>query len=162
MPVLPMSVLVKADAYSDSGVAAHAWTLLRDNLRADFQRPDQWSTVLLTIFFLFLTTSARKKLHRAVYAGVSLLGVSQLTVGRFGWFHRYEDYAVIFFGARCPFRGHRVIPSTHSRRNGHYTLLVGVLHPRDSNDACVFSCDSFSSNTKCTASSPSTTPGTTR
>jgi len=96
MPALPMSVLVKGNAFASGGPGAKIFSLLETSLRADLTSPEHYATIVLFIFFVSLTIKSRTKLHRFAYGGAASLGLLQLTIGRFGWFYRYEVYAVIF------------------------------------------------------------------
>jgi hypothetical protein len=96
LPLLPLSVLVKGNAFAHSSAVAKVVFLVISSLREDLTRPEHYSTLALSLYLLILTFRSRVWLHRWVYGGATLLGFLQLTIGRFGWFHRYEVYALIF------------------------------------------------------------------
>lgn len=102
LPGLPLSVLVKGSAY-----AAHISTLhkmvrqLRNGLQQSFTFPERYSIVLLTLIFAALAWQTRERTRRYVYLGAAALGGLQLAVGAFGWFYRYQVYALIFLLMVC-------------------------------------------------------------
>jgi hypothetical protein len=96
MPLLPMSVLLKGEALIAGSPTQKLLRLLRLSLKDDFLRPDHYSTVLLFVIFVVLAIRAKTGSRRWAFAGAAILGLLQLTIGRFGWFHRYEVYALIF------------------------------------------------------------------
>jgi hypothetical protein len=96
MPALPMSVLAKGHDFAQAGSAGGMLSAVRMNLVQDVTHVDHFSTVVLFVIFVWLTARAKTTLQRWCYGGVAALGLLQLTIGRFGWFHRYEVYALIF------------------------------------------------------------------
>ncbi len=97
LPALPMSVLVKGDAFANASFAARFFHVIQSNLKEDLTHIVVRSpTFLLLFFFAWQTFAARTRLHRFVFAGALAVAVLESTIGRFGWFHRYEVYALIF------------------------------------------------------------------
>jgi hypothetical protein len=101
LPLLPMSVLVKGNAYAKSGFAMSAFKQLRMNVYLDLTNPEHYALVILTLTFLGLTWRERDRVRRFIFGGAALLGVLHLLIGRFGWFGRYEVYALIFLTLLC-------------------------------------------------------------
>lgn len=101
LPLLPMSVLVKGNAYANSGFAMSAYRQLRSNILWDLTKPDHYPLIVLTFTFLGLAWSECDRVRRFVFGGAALLGTLHLLIGRFGWFGRYEVYAVIFLTLLC-------------------------------------------------------------
>jgi hypothetical protein len=96
MPALPMSVLAKGHDFANAGAADKLVFLLKSSPRQDLIHPDHYSTVVLFFIFLVLMARASTPLRRWAFFGATALAFLQLTLGRFGWFHRYEVYALIF------------------------------------------------------------------
>lgn len=97
LPLLPLSVLVKGKValahtnFAFSAIrtpAAGIYNALTDTRR--------WPMLVL---FLILAASAwreRERTRRFALAAAALAAGLQLLIGRFGWLHRYEVYAVVF------------------------------------------------------------------
>ena len=124
LPLLPVSVLVKGKA-----AAAHTsapFTVFRLMASGTFHAltdPARWPLVLLA---LILTTAARhEKVHirRHALAGAALATWLHLLFGRFGWFHRYEIYALIFAALITL----RLIAEDPPQRMGWYALGLLTL-----------------------------------
>jgi hypothetical protein len=98
LPMLPSSVLVKASAYSGGGqgvVSAIVLSLYHGQIAKLMQWP--WDEQLaLTAVLVWLALRERQPLRRWVLRGALTVAVLQLAVGRVGWFHRYEIYALAF------------------------------------------------------------------
>jgi hypothetical protein len=96
---LPNSVLVKANVYNAPGGSnsVHLLTNVGFNLKMAGRN---WSYLVLLAAALFVTFKARG-LRAMILWGVTAALVLQLLIGRFGWFHRYEVYAVIFGTCVC-------------------------------------------------------------
>jgi hypothetical protein len=101
LPALPMSVLVKGSAFAKESLPAKLLHLFEDSLKQDFVHPVRFPILLLFLAFVVLTFNASTMLRRYVFAGAATLGLLQLTLGQFGWFHRYEVYALIFLLMVC-------------------------------------------------------------
>jgi hypothetical protein len=96
LPMLPMSVLVKGHAYAGGALAARLLQQLRAILLEAVSNLEYFAVLALFVFFVTQARSASTRPQRFVYLGAALLGGLQLLIGRFGWFYRYEAYAVIF------------------------------------------------------------------
>lgn len=97
LPLLPLSVLVKgkvAAAHTNFAfAAAHTLAAGVYNALTETQR---WPILVL---FLMLTAAAwrdRERTRRFALAAAALAAGLQLLIGRFGWLHRYEVYALVF------------------------------------------------------------------
>jgi hypothetical protein len=101
MPILPMSVLAKGHDFANTGAAGRIAYMLLFNPKQDIIHPDHWSTVALFLCLLALTIRSKTARDRWAFGGAAALGLLQLTIGRFGWFHRYEVYALIFMLLIC-------------------------------------------------------------
>jgi hypothetical protein len=99
LAALPSSVLVKGSVYGAQApgalAAVIAWTLRR--IQGD-TLIDIAPQLALTLLLLALVAKERVPLRRRVLGGVALVEVLHVAVGRYGWFHRYESYALIFGG----------------------------------------------------------------
>lgn len=102
LPILPSSVLIKSNiavALQDARVLG-VWFGLVGNLLASFQH--RWGIVFaIAICASLFTVQERKVRWRSrrspsfLIVGVMALGLgAHLVAGRYGWFHRYEVYAV--------------------------------------------------------------------
>ncbi|WP_263382329.1 hypothetical protein [Granulicella arctica] len=101
LPLLPMSLMVKGSLYGTVGLGSRTLRMLQDNLRWSLVDPERVPVVLLSLTFLGLAWKAPTRLRRYIFGGVAALGVLQLTLGHFGWFYRYEVYALIFLTLLC-------------------------------------------------------------
>ena len=103
---LPNSVLVKANVYNVPGsTSLHLVTNIAFNLKMSLRN---WPYLILLAAAIFVAVKARGQRAVILWGAVTAL-VLQLLIGRFGWFHRYEVYAVIFgtcvvFGALTDLR----------------------------------------------------------
>lgn len=95
LPLLPLSVLVKGDAYNGSA-AGRALKLFAENIYEATRDPERFAIVVLTLIFVFLAVRTHIHIRRYAYAAIALVGALQLLIGRFGWFGRYEVYAIVF------------------------------------------------------------------
>ena len=91
---LPNSVLVKANVNNAPGgsTSLHLLTNVGFNLKS---APNNWPYLVLLAAALFASMRTRGP-RATILWGVTAALVLQLLIGRFGWFHRYEVYAVIF------------------------------------------------------------------
>jgi hypothetical protein len=97
LPMLPMSVLVKGRAYHNGGNALEtAVQLVSRNLHAIANNPIYWPILLVGAVLAYSCYREQDRVRRYVLAAGVLVAVLQVAVGRFGWFNRYEVYAVIF------------------------------------------------------------------
>jgi hypothetical protein len=101
LPLLPMSVLVKGSAYAHSSLALKVINQFRDSIHKDLIEPERYPIFVLFFLFTGLTWHAETQVRRWVFGGAAALGGLQLLIGRFGWFYRYEVYAVIFLTLIC-------------------------------------------------------------
>ena len=95
LPALPLSVLLKADAYVKAGPVAHGLELMRHGIKRSLDA-ERIPTTVLCLVIVWLTLRARTRESRTILAGAAMLAVLQVAIGRFNWFHRYEVYALIF------------------------------------------------------------------
>jgi hypothetical protein len=96
LPLLPVSVLVKADAYQGGSALGKPIHLAIENtVQALFDAP-RIPFVVLFLLFAALSWQATTRQRRLLLAAPAILAAGHLLVGRFGWFHRYEIYALIF------------------------------------------------------------------
>jgi hypothetical protein len=92
LPFLPMSILTKGGAYQ----AHPAMDLFRQSYLAVAHDSSRWRVLAIGVILAFALVSVRDRVRRAVLgAGVLVAGL-HLAVGQFGWFHRYEVYALLF------------------------------------------------------------------
>lgn len=101
LPFLPMSVMVKGNAYTHAGPLLKAFKLIRSSVYQDFTVPERFPVVVLFLLFVGLAWEAKTRVRRFVFTGAAILGALQLTIGRFEWFYRYEVYALIFLMLIC-------------------------------------------------------------
>jgi hypothetical protein len=96
LPMLPTSVLVKGRATGSSLFTS----LLKGiaNLPSNIRHLDRGTMALLLLILLVFFARERSRPRRFVIAGAMFVAASQILIGRFGWFHRYEVYALIFLG----------------------------------------------------------------
>ncbi len=96
LPSLPMSVLVKGNAYISGGPLYKMFRQLRSGAYQSLVDPERFTIVMLFLIFVGLAWTATTRPRRFIFAGAALLGGLQIVIGRFGWFYRYEVYALIF------------------------------------------------------------------
>ncbi len=96
LPLLPMSVLVKGGAYAGNSLPYRFFDLVHTSLQQSYRTIVRYPILVLTLTFIAFAWRARTVERRFIFSGAAALGALQLTIGRFGWFHRYEIYAVIF------------------------------------------------------------------
>jgi hypothetical protein len=101
LPALPMSVLVKGNAYAQASLPLKLINQLKVSIHADLIDPERYPVGILFLLFVGLAWRAETRARRYVYSAAALLGLLQLVVGRFGWFYRYEVYALIFLTLIC-------------------------------------------------------------
>ena len=97
LPMLPTSVLVKGGA-SDPHVS-RVVTFIRIFKVAVSQAimaSERWPMVILLAVFFCLAWKEADRVRRYSFFGVAAVVGLQLLIGRFGWFHRYEIYALAF------------------------------------------------------------------
>jgi hypothetical protein len=96
LPWLPLSVLVKGDFVEHKTLLGRAVSMLGLNLRNTFLEPERLPIAVITLAFIQLAWSSKEWSRRAVFTGAALLGSAQMLIGKFGWNHRYEVYALAF------------------------------------------------------------------
>jgi hypothetical protein len=101
LPLLPMSVLVKGNAFAHSSLAVKIFSRLSSNIHDDLINPERYPLGVLFLLFAGLAWQAETRVRRFVFGGAAALGGLQLLIGRFGWFYRYEVYALIFLTLIC-------------------------------------------------------------
>lgn len=101
LPILPMSVMVKGSVYRRASIAVTAFRTLRRDVFDDLVDPLHLPLDVLFLIFVAMTLQSRSRARRFAFGGTALLGAAQLLVGRWGWFGRYEVYAVIFLTMIC-------------------------------------------------------------
>ena len=96
LPLLPLSVLVKGDAYQSGSLPMKLLHLVTSSVISALTEPERYPMVIFFLVFAGLTWTASTVMRRYVFGAAFALAGVQLLIGRFGWFHRYEIYAVIF------------------------------------------------------------------
>jgi hypothetical protein len=97
LPMLPTSVLVKgAVSVHHAGLFGRVYELLRASYHATLDDPTRWPVLALGIILAFFCFKERDRTRRAILFAAVVVAVLQLTIGAFGWFNRYEIYALIF------------------------------------------------------------------
>ena len=126
LPFLPMSVLIKGNAYVEGGPLYKVFKQVRSDIFQGLVDPERFSMVVLFLIFVGLTWKAETRLHRFTFLGATFLGAAQILIGRFGWFFRYEVYAVIFLLLICV----RVLSDRPKFMFGYFALgLVACASP---------------------------------
>jgi hypothetical protein len=97
LPMLPTSVLVKGSiGLENAGPLGKTYELLRANYHAALDESARWPVLALGVILGCFLIKERNPGRRAVlFAGV-MVAALQMAIGRFGWFNRYEVYALIF------------------------------------------------------------------
>jgi hypothetical protein len=96
LPALPTSVLVKGGVQSTSaGALSHVFLTFGDTLKSILV-PDHSILIVLFLTLVGLAWSEPERVRKFALAGAVLAAGLHLAVGRFGWFHRYEVYVVLF------------------------------------------------------------------
>ena len=101
LPLLPMSVLVKGNAFAHVSTATKIFLLVRGNIFRILTMTQRMPIAILCLTFAALAWSAPTRLRRYIFGAAATLGALQLGIGRFGWFPRYEVYALIFLVLLC-------------------------------------------------------------
>jgi hypothetical protein len=96
LPPLPLSVLVKGNAFTSQSAVLKATLLVKEHLYQDIIHPAQYSTIAFTLAAAVLASQARTRPSKCALWATALVGALQLTIGNFGWLHRYEVYALTF------------------------------------------------------------------
>ncbi len=101
LPALPLSVLVKGSAFTSGSLPVKILTLLKGSIHQGLTTPERYPILVLFLIFAYLAYRADTRIRRYVYTGTAALGLLQLLIGRFGWFFRYELYALVFLTLLC-------------------------------------------------------------
>ena len=96
LPPLPNSVLAKSDVYAGAeGLLGPAIALVSNAVLELLRHPRRWPYLALLVLLAALTLRAPPVQRWPLAGAVAALGLHAL-VGRFGWFFRYEIYALLF------------------------------------------------------------------
>ena len=96
LPPLPNSVLAKSDVYAGAdGMLGPVFALVSNALLELLRHPRRWPYLALLVLLAALTLRAPPVQRWPLAGAVAALGLHAL-VGRFGWFFRYEIYALLF------------------------------------------------------------------
>lgn len=96
LPMLPTSVLVKGEA-TDPRISPVAMAILTiKGAINQAARSERLPMVFLLAVFWRLAWKESDRVRRYAFAGVAAVAGLQLLTGNFGWFHRYEIYALAF------------------------------------------------------------------
>ena len=96
LPPLPNSVLAKSDVYAGAeGVFGPAFALVSNAVLELLRHPRRWPYLALLLLLAALALRAPPVQRWPLAGAVAALGLHAL-VGRFGWFYRYEIYALLF------------------------------------------------------------------
>lgn len=96
LPPLPNSVLAKSDVYAGAqGVLAPVFALVSNAVLELLRHPRRWPYLALLVLLAALALRAPPVQRWPLVGAVAALGLHAL-VGRFGWFFRYEIYALLF------------------------------------------------------------------
>lgn len=96
MPALPMSVLSKGGVYNGGTAMYRMYLQLRTNIYQTLVQPNHFAVAVFFCMFAALAWKEKDRVRRYVFGAAAFLALMQCLVGRFGWFNRYEVYAVIF------------------------------------------------------------------
>jgi hypothetical protein len=97
LPALPTSVMVKGNVYADDGGFLGALTqTVVTNIKTMWSLSIKRPVAVLLAIFVVLLVKEKVSLRRYVLLGAVLVAALQIAFGRFGWFYRYEVYALIF------------------------------------------------------------------
>lgn len=96
LPALPTSVLVKGGVQgANPGAVSHVLLNVAATLKAILV-PDHSILVILFLTLLGLAWNEKERARKFALGGTALAAGMHLVIGRFGWFHRYEVYVVLF------------------------------------------------------------------
>jgi hypothetical protein len=97
LPWLPTSVLFKGGAADPNLSRAVALSkILPKAILTAIKSSERWPLVILLFIFWRLAWMEKDRVRRFCFAGVGVVVGLHLLIGRFGWFHRYEIYALVF------------------------------------------------------------------
>ena len=96
LPPLPNSVLAKSDVYAGAdGMLGPVLALVSNAVLELLRHPRRWPYLALLVLLAALALRAPPVQRWPLAGAVAALGLHAL-VGRFGWFFRYEIYALLF------------------------------------------------------------------
>jgi hypothetical protein len=98
LPMLPTSVLMRGTGSiaPQRNLLETVYILLRNSYHLILDNGDRWPMLALGVLLGFCLLNERNPTRRSIlFAGV-VLAFLQMAVGPFGFFHRYEVYALIF------------------------------------------------------------------
>ena len=96
LPALPTSVLIKGGVQGTSPSAlSHLLLAFKDTAKSVLV-PDHSILILLFLTLAGLAWKEPDRARRFALGGAALAAGLHLAIGRFGWFHRYEVYVVLF------------------------------------------------------------------
>jgi hypothetical protein len=97
LPFLPTSVLIKgAQPAHATHLLAAVYEMLRLSYHTTRDSPDRWPLLALGVILACFAVTDRDKTHRIILAAGVSVAFLQIAIGPFGWFYRYEVYALIF------------------------------------------------------------------
>ncbi len=97
LPLLPNSVMVKSQAaMSSHGPLVRVIRIVGGNVIRGLYDIEYWPAAILAVLLVHLWWHERDRERRWALGGAAAAVLLQVTVGRNGWFTRYEVYAVIF------------------------------------------------------------------
>lgn len=97
LPMLPSSLLVKGEVSSHtSGLLGALQTVILQSFSKTLHQRERWPLLVGGVIAAISAFKARDRQHRILLSAAAVQAALQSAVGRFGWFYRYEVYAVIF------------------------------------------------------------------
>ena len=97
LPLLPNSVMVKSQAATENhGPIVRAIQIVGGNVVRGVYDFEYWPAAILALLLTHLWWYERDTPRRWALGGAAIAVLLQVTIGRNGWFTRYEVYAVIF------------------------------------------------------------------
>lgn len=120
LPLLPSSVMVKSAAYYHRSPFRHMLSIAKQNLLTDLQNAETYPVMALTMLLGVTAWQNGRSLRGYIAGSAALVGILQLAVGHFGWFGRYEVYALIFLAVM-----YLELAGTNRIRYEH--VVVGLL-----------------------------------
>jgi MFS family permease len=97
LPLLPLSVLVKGRvAGPHTNFILMAIHTLAAGAFYAFTDTKRWPILILFVMLATASWRSHERTRRFALAAAALAAALQLLIGRFGWLHRYEVYALVF------------------------------------------------------------------
>ena len=131
LPPLPLSVLVKGNTFTGVTFQERLALYVHETVIPSLRQEPRLSVLIMTLALAYLAFSARGT-KRTVLSAAAVVGFLQLSIGRFGWMDRYEDYAVIFIalillgGLADWFKGH-LAPSRFALASVGVLVLLAIV-----------------------------------